>query len=140
MTLARLIGTVLGAGYIRPASGTWGSLAALPAAWVIYLLAGPFGLLAGVIISYALGVWATGVETKGKDDLEKEVNTLLENPFTPLDRCFTLSALLGRLRDDLALPSIRKPSPAVLAAAAGNANKKKKANNPFLRFLLFSLF
>ena len=29
MTLAKLIATVLGVGYIRPASGTWGSLVAL---------------------------------------------------------------------------------------------------------------
>ena len=64
-----------------------------------------------------------------KEDLDKQVNTLMENPFTPLDRCFTLSALLGRLRDDLAIPSNRKPSPAVLAASAGNTSKKKKANS-----------
>ena len=38
MTLAKLIATVLGVGYIRPASGTWGSLVALPWAWLTGLL------------------------------------------------------------------------------------------------------
>ena len=37
MTLARLIGTVGGIGYLRPAPGTWGSLAALPLALVLHL-------------------------------------------------------------------------------------------------------
>ena len=66
--MTHLIATFFYAGHLRPAPGTWGSLAALPAALGIYVLAGPWGLLAGVILSYALGVWATGVETKGKDN------------------------------------------------------------------------
>ena len=66
--MSKLIATFFYAGHLRPAPGTWGSLAALPAAWLIYLIAGPWGLLAGVILSYALGHWATGVETRGKDN------------------------------------------------------------------------
>lgn len=56
------------------------------------------------------------------------VDAMLETPLTPMDRCFTLSALLGRLRDDLALPSLRRPAPQAAAAAAA-ASKKKKTNN-----------
>ncbi|WP_108814197.1 phosphatidylglycerophosphatase A family protein [Loktanella sp. Alg231-35] len=66
--MTHLIATFFYVGHIRPAPGTWGSLAALPAGWAIYMLFGPWGLLAGVVLSYALGVWATGIETKGKDN------------------------------------------------------------------------
>jgi phosphatidylglycerophosphatase A len=66
--MTHLIATFFYVGHMRPAPGTWGSLAALPAALVIYLIAGPWGLVLGVILSYGLGVWATGVETRGKDN------------------------------------------------------------------------
>lgn len=66
--MTHLIATFFYVGHMRPAPGTWGSLAALPAGWLIYTLFGPWGLIAGIIVSYGLGVWATGVETKGKDN------------------------------------------------------------------------
>jgi phosphatidylglycerophosphatase A len=66
--MTHLIATFFYTGHLRPAPGTWGSLAALPAAWVIYVLIGPWGLVIGVIASYFVGHWATGVETKGKDN------------------------------------------------------------------------
>ena len=66
--MTHLIATFFYVGHIRPAPGTWGSLAALPAAWALYMLTGPWGLVAGIILSYLLGVWATRVETKGKDN------------------------------------------------------------------------
>ncbi len=65
--MTHLIATFFYVGHLRPAPGTWGSLAALPAGWAIYTLFGPWGLIAGIVASYALGVWATGVETRGKD-------------------------------------------------------------------------
>ena len=66
--MTHLIATFFYVGHIRPAPGTWGSLAALPAAWVIYMLAGPWGIVAGVILSYGIGLWATAEETRGKDN------------------------------------------------------------------------
>ena len=66
--MTHLIATFFYAGHIRPAPGTWGSLAALPAAWVIYVLTGPWGVVVGVVASYFIGVWATTVETRGKDN------------------------------------------------------------------------
>lgn len=66
--MTHLIATFFYVGHIRPAPGTWGSLTALPAAWVIYVLTGPWGLTVGIILSYALGVWATAEETRGKDN------------------------------------------------------------------------
>jgi phosphatidylglycerophosphatase A len=64
--MTRLITTFFYIGYLRPASGTWGSLAALPVAWVLVTLAGPWALVAGIVLAYVLGVWATGIETAGK--------------------------------------------------------------------------
>ena len=66
--MTHLIATFFYVGHMRPAPGTWGSLAALPAALVIYWTAGPWGLVFGAVLSYVLGVWATGIETKGKDN------------------------------------------------------------------------
>ena len=58
MTAARLIGTVLGVGLIRPAPGTWGSLAALPLAWILHVAGSwPLLLIASVAL-VPLGTWA----------------------------------------------------------------------------------
>ncbi len=56
--MSRLIATFLYVGYIRPASGTWGSLAAIPAAWLIHILGGPILLLAAAALLFFAGVWA----------------------------------------------------------------------------------
>ncbi len=66
--LARMIGTVLGTGYLKPAPGTWGSLVALPMAWVIHGVGGLPLLLIGVIAAFVKGWWATGEMTKGQTD------------------------------------------------------------------------
>lgn len=68
MTPARLIGTVLGVGYVRPAPGTWGSLVALPWGWLLHVTGG-FPLLAvGIVAAFAAGWWATAQITRGADD------------------------------------------------------------------------
>ncbi len=66
MTLASMIATVGGTGYLRPAPGTWGSLAALPLAYGLHQLGG-FPLLAiATVICTVLGIWATAEMTRGK--------------------------------------------------------------------------
>ncbi|KIN65149.1 Phosphatidylglycerophosphatase A [Sulfitobacter noctilucicola] len=66
--LARLIGTLMGVGYLRPAPGTWGSLFSLPYAWVLHVIGG-FPLLAlGVGIAFLKGWWATSRMTAGSSD------------------------------------------------------------------------
>lgn len=64
----RIILSVFGVGYLRPAPGTWGSLAAFPAAWCAYLIAGPWALLVGIPLIYALGVWILTQEMPRLDD------------------------------------------------------------------------
>jgi phosphatidylglycerophosphatase A len=58
---AALIATWFGAGLLPVAPGTWGSLAALPCAWIIVYLAGPAALVAAALIVFPLGCWAGGV-------------------------------------------------------------------------------
>lgn len=66
--LSRTITVFFGAGLIRPAPGTWGSLAAVGAAWIVHTSGGPGALALGVVLAFVLGWWATAVETRGKDD------------------------------------------------------------------------
>lgn len=66
--MTHLIATFFYIGHLRPAPGTWGSLAALPAAAILYAFAGPFAVVVGIAVVYALGLWATTVETAGQDD------------------------------------------------------------------------
>ena len=68
MKLATIIGTVFGVGYIRPAPGTWGSLVALPWAWLLHVLGGFPLLLLGLIAAFLKGWWATSKMTEGSDD------------------------------------------------------------------------
>ncbi len=51
-----LVATWFGIGLVRPAPGTWGSLAALPLGVVILYAAGPWGLAVAVLAVYGLGM------------------------------------------------------------------------------------
>ena len=66
--MSRLIATFLYVGLLKPAPGTWGSLAALPAAWALHAIGGPFLLIAATVAVFAVGWWATAVEIAGKED------------------------------------------------------------------------
>lgn len=66
--MTRWIATFFGAGLLKPAPGTWGSFAALPALWVLHMVGGFVLIVLATIVVFALGVWATQVETAGKDD------------------------------------------------------------------------
>lgn len=68
MRLTHLITTFFYVGHMRPAPGTWGSLAALPVAWGLHLVGGPALLFAGIVLVFTLGWWSTHLETKGKPD------------------------------------------------------------------------
>ena len=71
--IARAVATVFGAGLLRPAPGTWGSLAALPLAWLV-LQAGPLAFTLAIALAIPLGWWATArVTAAGGDPDPKEV-------------------------------------------------------------------
>lgn len=64
--MSKFLATFGYVGLIPFAPGTFGSLAALPLAWVLIVMAGPVGVLVGAALAFGLGVWATGVETAGR--------------------------------------------------------------------------
>ena len=66
--IAQSIATVFGVGYLRPAPGTWGSLAALPVAWALHTLGGFPMLLTATAAIFILGVWATTLVTEASSD------------------------------------------------------------------------
>lgn len=66
--LAAQVATVFGVGLLKPAPGTWGSLAALPLGWGLHVLGG-FPLVAGATLTvFVLGWWATAIATRGAED------------------------------------------------------------------------
>ena len=66
--MMRLIATFFGVGLLRPAPGTWGSLAALPVAYGILSLGGFWLLLNFTIFAFISGYMATQAVTKGQED------------------------------------------------------------------------
>ncbi len=66
--MTNLIATFFYIGHLRPAPGTWGSFAALPTAAILYGVGGAYLVVASIAVAYALGLWATTIETDGKDD------------------------------------------------------------------------
>jgi phosphatidylglycerophosphatase A len=61
---ASLIATGFGVGLMPMASGTWGSLAALPVGWLVAMHWGTIGLLAATAIATVAGIWASSVVVK----------------------------------------------------------------------------
>ena len=66
--MIKLITTTFGVGYLRPAPGTWGSLAALPLAWGVHEVAGLTGFIVACVIVLFLGWLATAQHTSNSDD------------------------------------------------------------------------
>lgn len=58
--LAAALATWFGVGLIRPAPGTWGSLAALLLAWPVMAFADVWWLAAAAVAVTGLGIWAAG--------------------------------------------------------------------------------
>jgi len=66
--MSRIIATFFFVGYMKPFSGTWGSAAALPVAWLLYALGGWVLVALMVPVAFGLGWWATADMTRGKAD------------------------------------------------------------------------
>ncbi|MBT8410365.1 MAG: phosphatidylglycerophosphatase A [Octadecabacter sp.] len=65
---AKITATVFYVGYMKPAPGTWGSLAALPLAWLIYQIGGVWLFLLAIPAAYIKGYYATKWMTEGTAD------------------------------------------------------------------------
>jgi phosphatidylglycerophosphatase A len=70
---SRLLATWFGAGLLRPAPGTWGTLAALPFALALHLAGGFPALAAGTITIFALGWWLAARLTGPADPDPSEI-------------------------------------------------------------------
>ncbi|TQM93504.1 phosphatidylglycerophosphatase [Roseinatronobacter monicus] len=68
MTGTRLVATFFGAGLLRPGPGTWGSVAALPVAWLLHVMGGFWALALGTAVVFLVGWWVTIQETRGQSD------------------------------------------------------------------------
>lgn len=66
--MSKIIATVFGVGYLRPASGTWGSLAALPMFWGLYQIGGAVLTVIASLVVFIAGWWATKAMTSGSDN------------------------------------------------------------------------
>jgi phosphatidylglycerophosphatase A len=71
MRLARIIATFFYVGLLRPFPGTWGSAAALPAAWLLHGAGGPLLLALAIPAAYALGIRAVQIATEGLEDPDR---------------------------------------------------------------------
>ena len=66
--MSKLVATFFFVGLMRPAPGTWGSLAALPVAWVVMQWAGYLGLMVATLLIFLAGTWATIEQTRDSED------------------------------------------------------------------------
>jgi phosphatidylglycerophosphatase A len=107
VSLTTLLATWFGVGYLKPASGTWASVVALPLAWLIVWKLGPLALVAASLVAYAVGVWSTGIyEARSGisdpsecviDEVAGQWLACAAAPLTPI--AFVLAFLLFRLFD-----------------------------------------
>lgn len=65
---AKVTATVFYVGYMKPAPGTWGSLAALPLGYLIYAIGGVWLFLLAIPAAYLKGYIATKWMTDGADN------------------------------------------------------------------------
>ena len=69
-TIGVVIATFCGAGKVPFASGTFGSLAALPVIWVIHLYFGHVAVIGFAVVLFFTGIWASRIyiEISGNKD------------------------------------------------------------------------
>lgn len=105
-----LIVTWFQSGRIRPVSGTWGSLAALPFCWALKIIGGPWLMIAFAITIFTLGLWAIKeytTHTKHADPAEVVIDEVLGMAivwvFTPIDNLLLIITgfILFRLFDGI---------------------------------------
>ncbi len=68
--MSRIVATFFYTGLLKPAPGTWGSLAALPVFYALHVVGGPLLAAMAILGAIALGFWATGIETRRLGDAD----------------------------------------------------------------------
>jgi phosphatidylglycerophosphatase A len=100
------------------APGTWGSLAALPLAWIIVWLGGHVALAIATMLVFAIGCWASDAATDEKDPgyivIDEVAAQFLVLVAAPLDwRFYAAGFVLFRIFDIWKPPPIRRVERAV---------------------------
>jgi len=111
------LSTLFGAGFLKPAPGTLGSLLAVGPGWLLLELAGPVALAAAALLVFGLGCWSAGryVRLTGRQDpsevvIDEVAGQWLTLACVPADPLWIGAAfLLFRVMD------ITKPWPVRLA-------------------------
>ena len=94
-----LLATWFGAGYLPKAPGTWGSVGALPFAWVLVEIGGLYALGAATLVVFVVGLWAskvymdkTGAHDPGAIVIDEVVGQWIDRKSTRLNsshRCIS---------------------------------------------------
>ena len=66
-----IVATFFYIGYLRPAPGTWGSIIALPLAYIIHISGGFLALASATFLIIAIGLWAIAAATKGNQTKDR---------------------------------------------------------------------
>ena len=66
--MSRLVATAFGIGRLPGAPGTWGSLAAIPAGWLLHWAGGPAALALAIAAAFLGGLWAVRQESVAGGD------------------------------------------------------------------------
>lgn len=112
--LAFALCTWFGLGKLKPAPGSWGSLGALPFAWGLQILGGPWLLLAAAVVISLLAFWAIDAflrkwpgEDPGEVVIDEVAGQWLTLAFVPPDwQLYLIGFVVFRLLD------VTKPWPA----------------------------
>ncbi|MGE0652160.1 MAG: phosphatidylglycerophosphatase A [Alphaproteobacteria bacterium] len=104
---ANLLATWFGVGRLPVVPGTWGSLAALPVAWVLALYYGPYAVLGAAVAVFLLGLWScrsylarTRTKDPGEIVIDEVSGQLIAAAPAGLDPlAFLLSFVLFRILD-----------------------------------------
>lgn len=77
--LAKLLGTGFGTGYLRYATGTFGSLLAALLYWFVPTLSEPATLLGAIVVGFALGIWSSSIleAEYGRDPKEATIDEVV---------------------------------------------------------------
>jgi len=100
LSLSRNIATVFGVGTLRHAPGTWGSLVALPAFYLIHVAGGFPLVVVATCAMFAFGWWATTEQTR--DSLDHDPSEIvIDEVVGQWLALWTISASAWRLEIDV---------------------------------------
>ncbi len=91
--MIQMITTFFGVGKLRPASGTWGSAAAVALAVLVYELGAPVLVPLGFVLATVLGFWAVPRAIAGQADKDPSEIVIDEVAGQWLAMCFTVIPL-----------------------------------------------